>query len=84
MRTAAQRDRVSKLITLNIETKKALTLQAVQLDLSLQAYIEQILTQAVERAEEQLLLGLIEEGDQEIITGAEKQEFEQYMQSLTQ
>ena len=81
---ATRTSRVSKLIMLNETTKKELTLQAVHFGMSLQAYIEQILTQAAERAEEQMLLGLAEEGDQEVIEGAEKQEFEKYLQSLAQ
>jgi len=81
---AMQTNRVSKLIMLNETTKKELTLQAVHFGKSLQSYIEQILTQAAERTEEQILLELAEEGDQEIIEGAEKQEFEKYMQSLAQ
>ena len=81
---AAPTNRVSKLIMLNELTKKELTLQAVHLGISLQAYIEQILTRAAERAEEQMLLELAEEGDQEIITGTEKQEFENYLLSLAQ
>ena len=81
---ATQTSRVPKLIMLNELTKKELTLQAVHFGMSLQAYIEQILTKAAERAEEQMLLELAEEGDQEIIAGTEKQEFEKYLQSLAQ
>ena len=75
--------RVSKLISLNEYTKKELTLQAVHFGLSLQAYIEQILTKAAEQAEEQMLLELAEEGDQEIIHGSEKEQFQKYLQSLS-
>jgi plasmid stability protein len=84
IQSAAQTNRVPKLIMLNEVVKKELTLQAVHFGMSLQAYIEQILMQAAERAEEQMLLKLAEEGDQEIIVGDEKQEFEKYLQSLAQ
>jgi plasmid stability protein len=82
IQNATKINRVPKLIMLNENTKKELTLQAVHYGMSLQVYIEQILTQAAERAEEQLLLDLAEDGDQEIIKGAEKQEFEKYLQTL--
>lgn len=75
-------ERVSKLITLNSSTKKVLALQSVHRGISLQAYIEQILTEAAAREEERLLLQLAEEGDQEIIADNEKTYFEQYLQSL--
>jgi hypothetical protein len=81
---ATQINRVPKLIMLNEVTKKELTLQAVHFGMSLQSYIEQILTKAAERAEDQLLLELAEEGDQEIIESAEKQIFEKYLQTLVQ
>ena len=82
IQTAARTNRVPKLIMLNEATKKGLTLQAVHYGMNLQAYIEQILTQAAKRAEERMLLELAEEGDQEIIVGAEKRNFEKYLQSL--
>ena len=75
-------ERVTKLITLDSSTKKVLTLQSVCRGISLQAYIEQILTEAAEREEERLLLQLAEEGEQEIIANNEKTDFEQYLQSL--
>jgi len=78
----ATSERVSKLITLDSSTKKVLTLQSVHRGISLQAYIEQILTKAAEREEERLLLQLAEEGDQEIIANDEKADFNQYLQSL--
>ena len=84
VQNATQTNRAPKLIMLNETTKKDLTLQAVHFGMSLQAYIEQILTKAAERAEEQMLLELAEEGEQEIIEDAEKQEFEKYMQSIMQ
>jgi hypothetical protein len=82
IQTANRTNRVSKLITLNESTKKELTLQAVHFGMGLQAYIEQILIRAAEQVEEQMLLALAEEGDQEVITGAEKEQFEKYLQSL--
>ena len=81
---ATKTNRVPKLIMLNEVTKKELTMQAIHYGKSLQVYIEQILTQAAERAEEQILLELAEQGDQEIIKGVEKQEFEKYIQLLVQ
>jgi len=75
-------ERISKLITLDSSIKKVLTLQSVHRGISLQAYIEQILTEAAEREEERLLLQLAEEGEQEIIANSEKTDFEQYLQSL--
>jgi len=84
IQNTSKTNRKPKLIMLNEATKKVLTLQAVNFGMSLQVYIEQILTQAAERAEEQMLLQLAEEGDQEIIAGKEKQEFEKHIQSLIQ
>ena len=69
IQTATRTSRTPKLIMLNEAAKKG--------------YIEHImLTQAAERAEERMLLELVEKGDQEIIVGAEKHQLERYLQSL--
>ena len=70
-----------KSIDLDVETKTALSFQAIENGMNLKQYIENLLTRIAEAKEDEILISLasVDEG---IVTGKEKEDFLKYLKSL--
>lgn len=73
--------KVRKSIDLDADTKTALSHQAIEKGMNLKQYIEDVLRRIAEAKEDEILISLasVDEG---IITGQEKQNFINYINSL--
>ena len=72
---------IRKTIDIDVETKTALSYQAIGHGMNLKRYIEKILKRVAEAKEDELLVSLasVDEG---IIEGKEKEDFLKYLNSL--
>ena len=72
---------IRKTIEIDVETKTALSHQAIEHGMNLKRYIERILKRVAEAKEDEFLVSLasVDEG---IVEGKEKEDFLKYLNSL--
>ena len=72
---------IRKTIDIDVETKTALSYQAIEHGTNLKCYIERILKRIAEAKEDEMLISLasVDEG---IVKGKEKDDFLKYLNSL--
>ena len=80
--TTTYDNRAAKLIRIDKDVKTTLTHQAITKGMNLNSYIEHLLREAAEAEEDRALSMLMDEGDQEPLTGDEEIEFKRYMKSF--